>query len=220
MRELTWLALVAALMAISACSSDDTPTDVPGSGEIVSETRDVSHYNAVRLLGPGVLKIEHTGTESLAITTDKNLMQFITSDVSNGELVIGIADAVNALPTIPILYELAVNDLVEIMAVGNSSVEDAGIDTDSLTVFLSGNGRIVLGGTADYQEVELRATGTYEARELKSGVARISVRGSAFAIVSVSDTVFAQVFDCGRIDYFGDPAIFQDVSSCGSVKRR
>jgi hypothetical protein len=220
MRRSIRLVLVMALTSVAACSSDDSPTDVPGSGEIVTETRSVANFSGVTLLGPGVLKIQRTGTETLTITTDKNLMQFISSDVANGELVIGIAEAVNALPTIPILYELTVAGLNAVTVVGNSSVEADDINTDSLSVFLSGNGRIVLGGAVQYQGVDLRATGTYEARELQSAVSRVAVRGTAFAIVNVSDTLFAQVFECGRVDYFGSPAIFQDVSSCGSVKRR
>jgi len=220
MKKLLPFAILVVLAPAFSCSDNDEPTEVPGSGNIVTETRTVANFNSVKLLGPGLLAIDRSGAETLEITADENLMQFITSEVSNGQLMIGIEDAINALPTVPVIYKLTVDELVEIMSVGNSAIEALDVAADSFTVFLSGNGRITVGGAVLYQLVTLTASGTYEAWQLESAVARVSVRNTNFAGVSVSDTLFAQVLECGRIDYIGDPVVFKDVSECGTVGRR
>ncbi|UCD24733.1 MAG: DUF2807 domain-containing protein, partial [Gemmatimonadota bacterium] len=143
MRNSLTVAMVAAMIFSAACSSDsDDSTDVPGSGEIITETRPVSGYSSVKLLGPALLTIDLNGTESLSVTADENLMQYITSEVQDGELVVGIPDAINALPTEPIWYQLTAETMDELIVVGNSALEFLNVDTDTLYAVLDGNGRI------------------------------------------------------------------------------
>jgi hypothetical protein len=62
--------------------------EVQGSGNVVSETRTVSGFNSVELSGDGKLEIEQTGTESLTVTADDNILKLLKSEVSAGRLVL------------------------------------------------------------------------------------------------------------------------------------
>ena len=49
---------------------------VLGSGNITSESRDVSDFNEVGLEGVGTLTIEQTGSETLTIEADDNIIPY------------------------------------------------------------------------------------------------------------------------------------------------
>ncbi len=222
MKKVLTMAVLTLFVFGLACSSDDEdPTDVPGSGNIITEARQVSGYGSVKLLGPGLLTIDLSGSESLSITADENLMQYITSEVTSNQLVIGIEDAINALPTVPIVYTLTAKTMGELLVVGNSAVEFFNVDTDSLYAVLDGNGRMSLAGATSYQNVDVRLTGTYDALQLTSDITYATVRGTAFGDLHVSDSLYATVLDCGRIEFTGGADLVKIfVSECGSVKRK
>ena len=222
MKKVLTMAVLALFVFGLACSSNnDDPTDVPGSGNIITEARQVSGYSSIKLLGPGLLTIDLSGSESLSITADENLMQYITSEVTSNQLVIGIEDAINALPTVPIVYTLTAKTMSELLVVGNSAVEFFNVDTDSLYAVLDGNGRISLAGATSYQNIDVRLTGTYDALQLTSDITYATVRGTAFGDLNVSDSLYATVLDCGRIEFTGGADLVNIfVSECGSVKRK
>ena len=62
---------------------------IPGSGKIVTEPRTVSGFSTVSLSGNGQVLVEQTGTESLTVTTDDNLLPYVKADVHGGTLELG-----------------------------------------------------------------------------------------------------------------------------------
>jgi hypothetical protein len=67
MRHRVVLALLAVLL-LAGC------TITRGSGQLSSESRQVSGFTKVELSGSGELKIEQTGTESLTISAEDNVL--------------------------------------------------------------------------------------------------------------------------------------------------
>src|SRR5215831_14013845 len=62
---------------------------IKGSGKSATESRNVSGFTSVEIDGSGALQVEQTGTESLTITADDNLLQYLTSEISGGRLKLG-----------------------------------------------------------------------------------------------------------------------------------
>ena len=91
MFKLSTLGLLAVAL-LTACRFNplDTigATRVTGSGKVVNETRNVSGFDGLIIVGAGKINIDRTGTESLSITTDDNLLQYIDTQVRGGKLVI------------------------------------------------------------------------------------------------------------------------------------
>src|SRR5438874_6398754 len=56
---------------------------VKGSGNIVSEVRDISGFDAVELKSIGMVTIEQGDREGVEITADDNLLPEITTEVKN-----------------------------------------------------------------------------------------------------------------------------------------
>jgi hypothetical protein len=216
-KKLLLAGVTALVIPFMACGSDDDVTDVPGMGEIVTETREVSDYDAVALTGPGKMTIEHTGTETLTITGEENIIVAIAIDVVAGELRIELPPSF--VPSTPILYELTVSELVQIRGVGVSAIEVDDIRADTLTI-LANASRIDAEGVADVQDIRVMGGGNYQAPGVDSRIVIAEVTDIGLTWVQVSDTLWATVKDAGTVEYSGDPVVLQDVSENGSVKKR
>ena len=134
MRTINRGALVTALTAFLAGCLDPTdpndPDDGPrrtriGSGNIVTVSRPVAGYHAIRLSGVGRLIVTQTGEESLTITADDNLVPLISSSVADGWLVVADPPNTELEPSQVIVYRITVKNLdaVSISGVVNASVD-------------------------------------------------------------------------------------------------
>ena len=82
----TWskgIVLAAFVCVSGACG--ETPTSssdrVVGSGTAATESRSVSDFRGVSVSGVGQVILENTGTESLTITAEDNIMPLLESEV-------------------------------------------------------------------------------------------------------------------------------------------
>ena len=194
---------------------------VAGSGKIVTEPRTVSGFSAVSLSGSGHLMIEETGTESLTVTTDDNLLPYIKTDVRGNTLELGMKDPMtNVNPTNDIIFKLSVKKLDELSVSGSGKADLKGLTQDRLQVRISGSGDVTAQGAADDLDLRISGSGGYRGDALKSRQATVGVSGSGSALVSASETVDANVSGSGSVQYVGDPRVTQHVSGSGSVQRR
>ena len=60
-----------------------------GSGNVTSESRDVSGFDEVELRGVGNLSIRQTGSESLSVEAEEDVLPKIRTEVVNNRLIIG-----------------------------------------------------------------------------------------------------------------------------------
>src|SRR5687767_96183 len=77
--------LISCCLLLGACVFDS----VNGSGKITTEPRTVSGFSTISLSGSGRLIVEQTGTESLTVTTDDNLLPYIKTEVRANRLELG-----------------------------------------------------------------------------------------------------------------------------------
>jgi len=196
-------------------------TGISGSGNVVTEQRSVSGFSAVSLSGSGKLLIEQTGTESLTITADDNLLPHIKSDVGGGRLELGTKEfGVNIRPSTDITYKLTVRNLSSLDISGSGSADAKGIQTDKLKIDISGSGRVSADGTADDVGIDISGSGGYRGETFRTKRANIEISGSGTAIVAVSDKLDVDVSGSGSVTYIGDPQVKQQISGSGSVRKQ
>jgi hypothetical protein len=190
-----------------------------GSGNVTSESRDVSGFDEVELEGIGNLSIQQSGSESLTVEAEEDVLPKIGTEVVDDRLVIGPEPGTSIRTTEPINYELTVEGMRALEVSGAGDVEAEGINTDELAVTISGSGDVKISGEADRQEIDISGSGDYRARDLESEEVKIDVGGSGSAVVNVSDTLEAKVGGSGSVEYVGDPTVEQDVSGAGEVSK-
>jgi hypothetical protein len=225
--------LVVAVLLLSACNI----TAARGSGNVITEERQVSGFDSVALSGVGEVFITQGDEESLTIETDDNLMRYIETEVRNGTLELGLARNAIPIPSRSIIYRLSVVDLTGLDSSGAGSFEIDRLDTDRLKVTLSGAGDIRIdslraadleiqasgagniqaAGAVERQEIDLSGLGNYNAPDLESRTASVRISGVGNAVVWVVDTLDVEISGAGNVDYFGSPEVTRDISGAGKV---
>ncbi|WIG58366.1 MAG: hypothetical protein OJF49_001112 [Ktedonobacterales bacterium] len=206
--------LASATVSLAACGN------VVGSGNVKTETRNVSGFSGVALSGAGALNIAQTGVESLSITAEDNILPLITTQVVNNKLEISYQSGTTFQPTKPVIFNLTVKTLDALDISGAGNVTATGITATALTINLSGAGNISVSGTTQSQDVSLSGAGSYSARDLTSQNATVHLSGVGKATVTVSGTLDATVSGAGNVTYYGNPAsVKQNISGIGSVKQ-
>jgi len=191
---------------------------VQGSGDVTSETRNVSDFTEVALNGAGNLTIRQTGSESLSIEAEDNILPRLKTEVRSNRLT--IEPDTNIQPTRPINYELIVKDLSALELEGAGSVDASDINTDSLQVTTEGAGNIKMAGEANSQNVDISGAGSYRAEDLRSKNAKIDISGAGGAVVNVSDALDVDISGLGSVEYIGNPTVSRNITGLGKVTRR
>jgi hypothetical protein len=213
--------MIVLVLAISACNVT-TPggTVIRGSGNVTTEDRAVSGFTEVLLAGAGDLSIEVTGSESLSIEAEDNLLPKITTVVSNNRLTIGAEENITFAPTKPVKYRLTVKDLkqLDVSGAGNITVGDLNGGTFKMNV--SGAGNITPTGSIDTLDLVMSGAGNFGGENLACTHAKVNVSGVGNATVKVSDTLDARLSGVGSVFYIGNPQVTKEVSGLGTVEQR
>ncbi len=193
---------------------------VSGSGNVVTETREVSGFTAVTLQGFGEVIIDQNGSEALTVTADDNFMEHIFTEVRGDTLFIRNTEGVVFTDVSELTFHIDAAALNEVELSGAGSMNISNLDTDRWQVTLPGAGSITVAGQATEQTVELSGAGSYQAAELVSQEATIHSSGAGSAVVQVSDTLDVTIDGLGHVEYIGNPTVTQEINGVGSVRQR
>ncbi len=231
--------LLAVVFMLSACSLPFVNI-VRGSGDMETETRDVSGFNKIELNGAGQLNITQGSTESLEIRAESNILPELTSEVEGDTLVLGYKDQTwrtTVIPTERIVYTLTVVDLTEFTFNGAGDLEVDSLETssleltingagnieidnlvaDELSVTISGTGSIQIAGQVETQTINIEGAGNYQSEDLQSQNASIEVNGLGNSTLWVMQSFDVTINGSGSVDYYGDPDVSQDINGLGDV---
>jgi Putative auto-transporter adhesin, head GIN domain len=214
MRLRVALALLAVVLLVTACSV------TRGSGQLATETRPVSGFTKVELSGTGELTIEKTGTESLTISAEENILPQLTSEVSGDTLILGTKPNATIVTTKPITYSLTVKDLTGLALSGSGSIRIPNLTTAALSIKISGSGTITANGTANDQDLEISGSGRYLADGLTSKTVKARISGSGAASVAATDVIDVEISGSGSLTYSGNPQVTQEISGSGKLIKK
>ena len=206
--------LLMLFLAVGACAI----LGERGSGRMATETRDVSGFDEIDLSGSGKVLIAVTGTESLTIEAEDNLLPLLTTEVRNGRLELGAKQSIS--PTREIVYTITVVSLEAVTVSGSGSVTATGIDANGFDVEISGSGSVVAEGGSESLNLSISGSGVFEGEDLESASGTISVSGSGSAVVNVNDDLDVRVSGSGNVEYLGDPSVSVSISGSGDVSKR
>jgi hypothetical protein len=216
MRTVLNVLVLSVLLAVTGCAQ----VQVRGSGNVVTENRNVTGFTGVDFRGDWQLFIEQTGSESLSVTADDNILPYLTSEVRAGRLVLEDKDHANLTPTGSVIFRLTVKNLDRIELSGDGSVEAKGIRADVLRINLSGDGRVTIDGEAGRQDVHLSGDGRVDAERLMVKEGRVDLSGDGHVIVTVTDKLDVNLSGDGSVEYIGNPTLTQHLSGDGSIRKR
>jgi hypothetical protein len=214
-------AALSSLLVLAACNWSDTFDGlvIKGSGNLKTESRPVERFTAISLSTAGSLELEQTDQESLSITADDNLLSLFTSEVRDGTLYLSTTDGKFWRGKGP-HFKVTVKELRKLNISGVGSIKAINLDSESLSVSISGAGSGRVAGRTDNLTVSVSGTGSLDAAELKAKRAKVVVSGVGNVTVNASDELDANVSGTGTIWYIGSPKLEKSVSGVGSIKQK
>ena len=230
------VAIFFSIFIFSACSSET----FTGSGNIITENREVSDFEHVILSSVGDLIIIQGDEESLSLSTDDNIISHVRTEVENNTLILGFdaqAEEMGYKPTDGIKFRLVVKDLNRVDFLGAGDIVIREFETEELLVNTSGSGNIeisslradnlvvhqsdsktvFLSGRVKELEVNHNGSGSYHAEDLMSQRAVVNLSGAGGATVWAVETLDVDISGFGNVIYYGNPHIAQKLSGMGKL---
>lgn len=187
---------------------------VKGSGNIVSEKRDLSGFNGVDV--GGVFKVDITAQKdfSVSIEADDNLLPFIKTEVRDGILKISTDGRIKTSNSLRV--HISAPDISDLNASGASNVTLTGVKNSSLSVDSSGASKIEVGGETSNLTVDVSGASKIQADDLKTVDANIDASGASSVYVNVSGVLKSDASGASRVTYGGSPTNVQKKTSGAS----
>lgn len=216
-------------------------TVITGSGNVISETREVGNFTSVHLDGIGRLVVEQGDTDSLTIEADDNILPYLKAQVEDQVMVLGFADRTIAFTPrggSRIVFHVSVRSLegvglsgagkaeigpvtgesLRVEARGAGDIELASFEGQRLQVVVNGGAKLQLSGKVDTQSVEIEGAGNYAAEGLQSQTCSIEVKGAGNARVWAEGTLNVEITGAGLVQYKGSPQVTKNITGAGSVR--
>lgn len=195
----------------------NTLETVKGSGQIVSESRQVSGFSSIDImLGAELVLIQAPG-EALTVEADDNLMLYITTEVINGQLVVSTPPNISLQPSRPVQLYLTFETLTAVDVYGSCDITAAELNLDELAITFFGSGSTALTGRADHQTITVRGTANINNFDLASERVTVEIDGTGMIEVNAEETLDVSVAGSGNIRYTGDPAITQNIRGAATI---
>jgi hypothetical protein len=172
-----------------------------GSGNIVTEPRDVSDFTSISLSGSGQLRVEQGDAESLTIAADDNLLPLLTSEVKDGRLSLGVKRGASIRPS-------------------NGDIDLKNIEGKRLDVDVSGSGSVTASGKVERLGLHISGSGKAKTEGLACQAATVSITGSGNVVLAAAETLEVKITGSGSVEYVGDPKVTKRITGSGSVRKR
>lgn len=209
---------------------------VKGSGNVVTETRQVPDFNRIHLKGSGKVFLIGGEAPSVEIKTDDNILPLIKTEVSDGKLVIS-NEHYNPRPT-TLHYFITVKDLKGVAVSGSADITaNSKIVSDNFSADISGSGDLRLelevgrlesdisgsgsmrfSGKADLLDASITGAGSIRALDMQAKNVALKITGSGNCEVNASETLNVKISGSGDVKYRGSPQISKKVTGSGNIR--
>ncbi len=192
---------------------------VKGSGNIATETRDISGFKGIDV--SGVFQVEITAQKEFAveIEADDNLLPLIKTEVRDGILRIETRERLKSENGLKI--RISAPDIDHIDASGVSKVNLSAVKNNELHVDTSGASKINISGETAKFTVEVSGASSIDAENLKAENANIDASGASHVSVFATGELKSDASGASKIVYSGSPKnIEKKTSGASSVREK
>jgi hypothetical protein len=187
-----------------------------GNGVITTESRPTAEFVAVD--ASGAYKIAWSaGAPALSVTTDQNLLNHVTTTVTDGKLRIRTNERMR--PTHGIKIVISSQTLSGTRLRGAMDFKASRLSAPNFFIESDGASDLILDGTVDSLTARLRGTGDLNADLLQAKVVEVSLMGAADAKVNATESLSVSIKGAGDVRYGGNPKVIKkSVAGAGSVR--
>ena len=192
---------------------------IEGSGNIISEYRELSNFQSISLLGSIDIDINYSDATSCTVVGDDNIIEHVKTEVINDKLKISIDKSYSS--TKALVVNLSVLNVNELSVSGSGDIRFKNYKDDKLSLKISGSGDILGDGNVETLTGKINGSGDLLLKELHSKSATININGSGDAEVWASDTMVGAINGSGDIDLYGNPEnIESKINGSGEINSK
>lgn len=216
-----------------------TEERIKGNGNVKQESRDASAFTDIGTSGVYKVIITQGNTHSIKIEAEENLLPYIITDISGGELSIHSKKGYNIQPTKEIKVYVTLQKVDKLSASGAggftstgvlssdqirlqfSGAADADLDikVQSLKVGLSGASNVKLKGSSESAEYGISGSADIEALDFSVNDVKIGISGTGKAKVFAQKKLDVSISGMGNVKYKGDPGVTKAISGMGRISK-
>ncbi len=222
------------LFLLSSCNGFDC---INGSGNQVTESRDIGTFTQVETSGSLKIVLSQDSTSSVRILADDNIQDEIKTRLSGSTLKIEIDG--NFCDAGPVTIYLGSKDYQKIESSGSVEVLSEGklnlneldlelhgsskvmldLNVKSLRTSSSGSSEIVLKGQAGSHDLDMTGSSSVEALEFVVGEYQINSTGASKSRINVLNSLEVNSHGASEVEYKGKPSKIEKDNSGASVVR-
>jgi len=211
---------------------------VRGSGDLVTESRDLGEFTQIETRGSWDVDITIGSPQSVRITFDDNLIDFVQTEVHGKTLDIFCDESISSRRNCRL--EIVVEELSSFSSSGSGDISVDGLGKKPFEFDLSGSGDFFIGGEPEKldvsltgsgdgyaegstEELEIRVSGSgdLDFRDMLAAESYVRISGSGDVKVYVTESLDGRVSGSGDITYYGNPEhIKTRVSGSGDIRKR
>jgi len=218
--------------------SCDEGERVEGNGNNITQTREVSSFKSVKLMGSMNIELKKGTKTSVEIRAEENVVPYIETYVDNGALVVKYKDNANVNTHDDVIVKVTTPDLNEAEVLGAGDIKGDGkfssegkmevnvlgsgninldLDAPSVEAKTTGSGNIHLSGNTKDAEFSTLGSGEIDATGLKAENVSAKTMGSGDIRAFASIKLNAVINGSGSVTYKGGGTASSTVHGSGSV---
>lgn len=200
------------MLLFLSCSKDET---FRGSGNIISENRDVANFSQVYNPTSANIVITEGATQQVELSADDNVIGSIKTIVENGALKIDLAKS-NYID-VTLTVSVTIPNLKVLKNLGSGNMTVSGFDgLTNLEVDNEGSGSVMLNGSGVSISIKNSGSGSYNGFGFAADNCMVANSGSGNCEINCTVALNGSNSGSGTIFYKGLPTV--DISNTGSGK--
>jgi hypothetical protein len=190
-----------------------------GSGNIKSESREVTNFKSIDVSGAFEVEIVAQKDFTLEVEADDNLLPLIRTEVDGETLRIKSEKGLKS--SNPLKIRITAPDIKGLELSGASRVNLANLSNDSLSLDSSGASKIRIEGTTGNFDIEMSGASKLDAENLKAENVNVESSGASSLNVFVTNVLKADLSGATNVTYSGSPkSVDKKTSGASSVKEK
>jgi hypothetical protein len=232
------LLLIIAFLGCGTLAFSGPAKRIKGSGNVIKETRHLDTFHAIDVGGAFEVELIKSNEEKIIIETDDNIMPYIKTRVSGGELDIDNTEDINNPTELKLtIYYKSIDEIdisgaaslysADILEASNFEMDCSGaseitlkLDVGSFDADFSGASKMEFEGKVKSAEFDLSGASVLRAYGLEINDLELDASGAATVKVLVIDRISIEASGASSVRYKGDPSIeLNGVSGASSVRK-
>jgi len=180
------------------CRDCPRPRRITGQGDIISQTFAIEPFHSIENIGIADVYITQGDIQEITLNAQPNIINLITYEVLNGELILGIDNNVIIESSRGIIIDITTPVIQKVTLMGTAFIKLNG----------PGQGKLYLNNTG---------TGSINAFNLEVDTCYVNLTGTGSCKVTVNELLDAVITGTGNVYYRGYPYIDSHITGLGRL---